>query len=80
MQLTLETRILQIRVKPNSRERLLEPVADGVWLAKLKSQPIDGKANQELITLVARHFQCAKAQVVIKSGASGRLKWVQIVG
>jgi hypothetical protein len=52
--------------------------ADGVWTARLKSPPVDGKANQELIALVARHFKVPKAAVTIKSGASARLKWLTI--
>jgi len=40
--------------------------------------PIEGKANKELIALVASHFHCMKAAVSIKSGASGRMKLVRI--
>jgi uncharacterized protein len=76
----LETRLLQIRVKPNSRESSLDLADDQTWVAKLKAAPIDGKANEELIALVARHFGCAKTRVVIKSGASGRVKRVQVLG
>ena len=68
---------LQIKVKPNARTSSLEE-ADGVWLAQLKSPPVDGKANAELIGLVAEKFGCRKAQVTIKVGASGRVKLVQI--
>ena len=68
------TKTLRIKVKPNARASSLVQEADGTWLARLKSPPIDGKANQELIELVARHFQCAKSAVLIKSGASGRMK------
>jgi len=39
---------------------------------------VDGKANEELVKLIAEHFSVRKAQVSIKSGASGRLKRVQI--
>jgi len=39
---------------------------------------VDGKANEELIALVARHFKRAKSDVSIKSGASSRTKLVQI--
>jgi uncharacterized protein YggU (UPF0235/DUF167 family) len=67
---------LQIRAKPNARVSQLEQQADGTWLALLKASPMDGKANAELIGLVARHFGCAKSQVRIKSGASGRTKLV----
>jgi uncharacterized protein (TIGR00251 family) len=69
---------LQVKVKPNARASLLEQAPDGTWLAQLKSPPVDGKANEELVALVARHFGCRRADVSIKSGASGRLKLVKI--
>ena len=70
--------IIEVKVKPNSRASSFEPAADGSWLAQLKSPPVDGKANAELIGLVARHFGCAKSAVAIKSGASARTKRVRI--
>jgi uncharacterized protein YggU (UPF0235/DUF167 family) len=39
---------------------------------------VDGKANEELIALLAKHFECRKVDVSIKSGASGRMKLVRI--
>lgn len=65
---------LQVKVKPDAREDRLELGADGIWLARIKAQPVDGKANAALIALVASHFHVRKDQVSIKSGASGRLK------
>ena len=75
-----KVRIIQVKVKPNARVSRLEQQADGTWLAQIKSPPVDGKANKELITLVAKHFKCHKSQVSIKSGASSRLKSLQIAG
>ena len=72
------TMTLRIKVKPNARASSFVQQADGIWLARLKSPPVDGKANEELIELVARHFQCAKSAVVIKSGASGRMKLLTV--
>ncbi len=69
-----------MKVKPNARVSALEPADDGTWLAHIKAAPIDGKANDELIALVARHFQCRKSGVSIKSGASSRLKLVRVEG
>ena len=71
-------RVIQIKVKPNSRTSLLEQMEDGTWLAQIKSPPVDGKANQELIALVAKHFRCHKSEVSIKTGGSSRIKLVQI--
>ena len=71
-------RIIQIKVKPNSRASILEQREDGTWLAQIKSPPVDGKANEELLALVAKHFECRKSDVSIKTGGSGRTKLVQI--
>lgn len=70
--------ILLVKAKPNSRAASLTQQEDGTWLAQLKSPPVDGKANAELIALVARHFGCTKSQVSIKSGGGSRLKRVGI--
>jgi uncharacterized protein len=74
----MSPRIIQIKVKPNSRASLLEQKEDGTWLAQIKSPPVDGKANEELLALVAKHFKCRKSDVSIKSGGSSRTKLIQI--
>ena len=51
---------------------------DGIWLAQLKSPPVDGKANAELISLLADYFGCRKQDVTIKAGAGARIKRVTI--
>lgn len=70
--------MLQVKVKPRAKVSELSQVADGTWIAKLKSPPVDGKANEELVALVAETFRCRKAVVVIKAGASGRTKLVKV--
>lgn len=69
---------IQVRVKPNARISVLQESAEGPWLARIKSPPVDGKANQELISLLAKHFGCPKSAVSIKSGMASKLKLVQI--
>ena len=73
-------RILEVRVKPNARARTLVEQPDGTWLATLQAPPVDGKANAELIALVAERFGCRRAQVTIKVGGAGRHKLVRIEG
>ncbi|MEO5694365.1 MAG: DUF167 domain-containing protein [Usitatibacter sp.] len=70
--------IIEVKVKPNARESRLTQDEAGLWHAQLKSPPVDGKANAELIGLVAERFGCRKAEVSIKVGAGGRLKLVKI--
>ena len=73
-------RTLQVKVKPNARVSQLTQAEDGTWLAQIKSPPVDGKANAELVLLVADAFACRRSAVSIRSGASGRMKLVDIEG
>jgi uncharacterized protein (TIGR00251 family) len=73
-------RTLRLKVKPGAREEQLSELEDGSWIARVKAPPVDGKANAALIALVAKHFGLRKNQVSIKSGASGRMKLVQLEG
>ncbi|HEX2268269.1 MAG TPA: DUF167 domain-containing protein [Pyrinomonadaceae bacterium] len=74
----MATRVIQVKVKPNARASVLEQKEDGTWMAQIKSPPVDGKANEELIALVAKYLGSRKSDVSIKAGGSGRVKLVQI--
>jgi len=69
---------LRVKVKPNARSSSLEQLPDGTWVARLKAPPVDGKANEELTALVADHFHCRKAAVIIRAGRSGRTKRIAV--
>jgi uncharacterized protein YggU (UPF0235/DUF167 family) len=67
-------------VKPNAKVSSLEQEPDGTWIAKLKAAPVDGKANAELVALVANRLGCRRSAVTIKSGAGGRMKLIRVEG
>ena len=69
---------VQVKVKPNCKQQKIEEGDDGSLVVYLKSPPVDGKANQELIKLLAKKFQISKSNIYIKSGLSSRNKWVEI--
>jgi len=72
------TRRLVVKVTPRARVSSFEQAEDGTWLARLRSPPVDGKANAELIALVAEHFGCPKRNVVIRRGAGSRRKELEV--
>jgi uncharacterized protein YggU (UPF0235/DUF167 family) len=74
----MTSRIVRVRVKSRAEASFLEDAGDGSFVAHVKAAPVDGKANAELIALVARHFGCSKAAVSIKSGAGARTKLLHI--
>lgn len=65
-------------VKPNSTTAALEATAQGHYIARVKSAPVEGKANEELVALVARHFGLRRAQVSIRHGSAARRKLVTL--
>lgn len=70
--------VLKVLVKPRAKVSALTQAADGTFTARLKAPPVDGKANEELVALVARHFGCRKDDVELRGGASGRTKWIRV--
>jgi uncharacterized protein (TIGR00251 family) len=70
--------IIQVKVRPNARDSSLLRQPDGSWAAQVKAPATEGRANKELIALIAGHFHCPKSAVSIKSGNSGRTKLVRI--
>ncbi|HEY9619256.1 MAG TPA: DUF167 domain-containing protein [Crinalium sp.] len=69
---------LQVKVKPNSKKQDIQTSDDGSLIVHLKSPPVDGKANAELIKLLAERFDVPKSSIHIKSGLSSKTKLVEI--
>lgn len=70
--------ILKVQVKPNTKQQKIQEQADGSLTIYLKSPPVEGKANQELIKLLAKYYGIPKSQIVIKSGISSRTKLIEL--
>lgn len=69
---------IKIKVKPNSKQQKIVEEEDGSLTIQLKSPPVDGKANEELIKVLSKKFSVAKSYIRIKSGASSRQKLIEI--
>ncbi len=69
---------IKIRVKPNSKTNAVKPNEDGSYAVSLTTTPIEGKANAQLIRVLADHFGVAKSRIAIRSGQKSRDKLVII--
>ena len=69
-----------IEVKPNSSNISVEKITEQVYKVRLTAPPIDGKANIQLIKILADYFQVAKSQITIKTGKTSKTKLVIISG
>ncbi|MFA7284385.1 MAG: DUF167 domain-containing protein [Candidatus Absconditabacterales bacterium] len=77
---------IEVFVKLFAKESKLEPLmtleglstGNAQYSAYLTSAPIDGKANEELIDLLAKYFGIRKGQIAIISGAASKHKIIDI--
>ena len=69
---------LTLHIQPGAKKTEIVGLHGDALKIRLAAPPVDGKANAELIQLVATYYGCRKSAVSIKSGASGRTKLVKI--
>ncbi|MEW6715269.1 MAG: DUF167 domain-containing protein [Nitrospirota bacterium] len=75
-----DTLILKIKVEPrSSRSGIVGQFGDAIKV-KLNSPPVDGKANTELIELLAKKYGISKKDVEIISGFNSKNKLVRLKG
>ena len=69
---------LVVHVQPGAKRSEVVGEHGDALKIRLAAPPVDGKANAELVALVAKTFGCRKSDVEIKAGAGGRMKLVRI--
>lgn len=69
----------KIRVLPrSSKNEIVGLMANGALKVKLTAAPVDGKANDALITLLAKHFEVSKSKIKIVRGGTSKDKVVEV--
>ena len=75
---------LTVRVSPRASrdciERVVGLTAGEALKVAVSVAPQDGKANAAVCRLLARFFRTAKSNVTVASGASSRLKQIDVAG
>lgn len=73
-------KIINCRVLPrSSRDEVVGEMADGTLKIKLASAPVDNKANESLIEILADYFQVSKSKIKIIRGRTNKNKIVEIM-
>jgi len=70
---------IKIKVIPKSSVAHIEEDFEGNLRVKVKSAPIKGQANRELIELLAKYYKMPKNQINIISGQASKNKIVEII-
>ncbi len=67
---------LKVRVIPNARKQ--EVIEGEILKVKVRSPPEGGRANEEVIELLSKHFGVKKSAVKILKGLKSREKLIDI--
>jgi len=71
---------VDIAVKPRSSREGVGPIQGDRLIVAVNAPPVDGKANEAVIRVLAETFQVARSAVAIVRGETGRKKTVRITG
>ena len=71
---------IYIKVIPRSSKNDVERISEGEYRVRLTAPPVDGKANEALVKLLAKHFSVAKSAIAIVGGKSSQRKMVDVLG
>ena len=71
---------LKVKLSPRSSTNKIVGYEGDILKVKVKSAPVDGLANQDLIILLSRRLRVAKERIEIISGHKSRLKTVRVHG
>lgn len=72
--------VVNVRALPRSSRAGVEGVVADALKVRLRSAPVDGKANKELVETVADAFDLPKSRVKFKSGETSKTKRIVLCG
>ena len=77
---TPEGVILNVKAQPRSSRSGLDGLVGDTVKVRIRSAPVDGKANKELVETLADAFGIAKSSVVFKGGETSKTKRILLRG
>jgi uncharacterized protein (TIGR00251 family) len=69
---------LTLQVRPNARENRVEEITPDTFRVWVTATPEDGKANQAVVKLLAKHFRIAQSAIRIVRGVRSKIKIIEI--
>ncbi len=69
---------MEVRLSPRSSRTELLGISEGALRLKVKSPPVEGKANKECLRYLASIFSLSPTSLTIVKGKKGRRKQVLV--
>jgi len=69
---------IAVHVQPNASRTEITGVVEGALKIRLHAPPVDGKANEALISFMAERLKVAKRDVDVSRGHGSRQKMLEV--
>jgi hypothetical protein len=70
---------ITIRVKPNARKNEVKQIDTRNYIVSVTAPPVEGKANEKVIEVLAEYFGKPKRCVILLRGETGKIKVIEIL-
>lgn len=67
-----------VKVKPGAKKDEIRELEDGTLQVSVKAPPVDGKANEAVVALLASYFGIKQREIALVHGACARKKLFEI--
>jgi len=67
-----------VQVKADAKENKVEGMGSGHYRVRVKAPPIEGKANEALVAVLAEYFDVPKRTVRLCSGQTSKKKIFEV--
>ena len=72
--------VLSVRAQPRSSRSGIDGVAGDFVKVRIRSAPVDGKANKELVETLSEAFGVPKSRIEFKGGETSKTKRILLRG
>lgn len=70
--------IIEVKVKTNSRIQLVKKIDESHYEVSIRAVPEKGKANAEVISLIAKELHVRASALTLKSGRTSKKKLLNL--
>ena len=72
--------VINVKAQPRSSKSGIDGLAGDAVKVRIRSAPVDGKANEELVETIADAFDLPKSRVEFRSGETSKQKRILLRG
>ncbi len=69
---------ITVKAHPRSKKNEVKKLSESEYELWFNVPPVEGRANEKIIEMLAKHFDIGKRRVVLLSGEKGKIKTFKI--